>query len=125
MDVALETVKPQTFTQPQINTEGVKPILRGQYVDTAVLLEKMEESDNNDLDIGFVYNNIHNILHYVDKNNPQGPYPADPRLDDQYDNWEFGVQKMEREYFWYSFTRVGRKRRRETPTTAGVQRRLV
>ena len=93
MDIALEKVEPQTFNQPQINTTGVKPILRGQYVDTAQLLEKMADSDDDEIDLGFVYENIHNILHYVDKNNPQGPYPNNPRSDPQYDNWEFGVQK--------------------------------
>ncbi len=91
MDVALKKVEPQTFTQPQINTQGVKPILRGQYVDTTQLLESFSDSDKT-IDLAFIYGNIHNILHYVDKNNPQGPYPSNPKQDGQYDNWEYGVQ---------------------------------
>lgn len=90
---ALDKFEPQTFNQPQINTVGVKPILRGQYVDTAQLLESLTSSGGETVDIGSIYGNIHNILHYVDKNNPQGPYPTNPQSDDQYDNWEFGVQE--------------------------------
>ncbi len=99
MDVALEKVESQTFTQPQINTAGVKPILRGQYVDTAQLLEVLSGSDGPELDINFIYGNIHNILHFVDKNDPQGEYPANPQSDGQYDNWEFGVQQWKESTF--------------------------
>jgi len=35
----------------------------------------------------------HNILHYVDKEDPQGPAPADPAQDWQYQNWEEAVAK--------------------------------
>ncbi|GIW66168.1 MAG: hypothetical protein KatS3mg095_0066 [Candidatus Parcubacteria bacterium] len=34
---------------------------------------------------------IHNILFYVDKNNPLGPIPKNPYLDPQFLNWEKGV----------------------------------
>jgi len=36
---------------------------------------------------------IHNILHWVDKNSILGPPPEVPQQDPQYNNWEFGVQK--------------------------------
>ena len=98
MDIALEKIEPQSFTQPQINTTGVKPILRGQYVDTAKILESLSGSDET-VSIGSIYGNIHNILHYVDKNNPQGPYPTNPRQDGQYDNWEYGVQRWKEATF--------------------------
>jgi penicillin-binding protein 1C len=34
---------------------------------------------------------IHNILFYVDKNNPLGPLPKNPYLEPQFINWEKGV----------------------------------
>ncbi len=36
---------------------------------------------------------IHNILYYVDRNNPLGPFPSDPTKDQQFNNWEWPVLK--------------------------------
>jgi 1A family penicillin-binding protein len=36
---------------------------------------------------------LHSILYYVDKNNPQGPAPEHPEEDLQYVTWEEGVKK--------------------------------
>ncbi|MEW5805437.1 MAG: PBP1A family penicillin-binding protein [Patescibacteria group bacterium] len=49
-----------------------KPILSGQYL---------------------INSEIHNILHWLDKNNPLGPQPINPQTDPQYNYWEFGLQK--------------------------------
>lgn len=35
---------------------------------------------------------IHNILYYVDRNNPPGPYPVQPDKDVQFNNWEWSVR---------------------------------
>ncbi len=37
----------------------------------------------------------HDILHYVDREDPRGPSPEDPKKDPQYKNWEKGVKE------WY------------------------
>lgn len=34
---------------------------------------------------------VHSILYYVDRNNPQGDYPKKPQEDPQFANWEAGV----------------------------------
>ncbi len=34
----------------------------------------------------------HSILYYVDKDNPQGPIPTDPNIDQQYPIWEAAIQ---------------------------------
>lgn len=115
MDIALKKLPQESFPQPQINTAGVKPIIRGEYIDTTLLLEAMknqnstnEENDNGNeantsdspkIDIATVYKNIHSILHFVDRNNPQGGYPTNPANDPQYENWEYGVQKWNEETF--------------------------
>ncbi|MFA5986712.1 MAG: PBP1A family penicillin-binding protein [Parcubacteria group bacterium] len=40
-----------------------------------------------------LFANIHNILHYVIKDDPRGDEPKDPKSDPQYKNWEKGVKK--------------------------------
>ena len=73
---------------------GVKPIIRGEYINTAALLETLQStSSDTGTDVASIYNNIHNILHYVDRRDPLGPTPANPASDPQYRNWEFGVQQ--------------------------------
>ncbi len=37
--------------------------------------------------------NAHDILYYVDKDNPQGPKPDNPSKDPQYKTWEKGVEE--------------------------------
>lgn len=55
----------EQFTEPEpIETD--KPVLNGQYQG-------------------------HSILHFVDKDNPQGPVPANPELDPQYEEWEKSI----------------------------------
>lgn len=101
MDIALLNLEVETFPQPQINTQGVKPIIRGEYIDTSLLLESLKKEDDKDakIDVAAVYGNIHNILHFVDKNDPLGGYPANPANDPQYEYWEYGVQKWNQETF--------------------------
>lgn len=103
MDIALEKLPAETFPQPQINTDGVKPILRGQYIDTSLLLQAMQNNDSSSstaaVDVSSVYQNIHSILHFVDRSNPTGPYPFNPAADDAYVNWEYGVQNWNRTTF--------------------------
>lgn len=92
MDVALEKLPVENFTQPEINTSGVKPIIRGDYVDSNLLIKQLSESQNGKpLDIGTITSGIHTILHFVNKDDPQGPYPINPAQDPQYENWEYSV----------------------------------
>ncbi|MCB9810734.1 MAG: penicillin-binding protein [Candidatus Nomurabacteria bacterium] len=100
MDVALEKLPEENFTEPTINRVGVKPIIRGEYIDTSKLFEIMASGDEINADsLNQIYNDIHNILHYVNKNDPQGPTPSNPRQDDQYDNWEYAVQLWKNETY--------------------------
>lgn len=90
MDLALEKLPEESFAQPTINRVGVKPILRGEFIDTSSLLETIQSG--GEIKIADIYNNIHSILYYVDRNNPTGPAPTNPENDPQYENWEYGVQ---------------------------------
>lgn len=98
MDVALPKIPEESFTQPKVNLVGVKPILRGEFIDTSSLLETLQSGGQiNAIDI---YKNLHSILYYVKRNDPTGPSPENPSLaDDQYDNWEYGVQGWKKETY--------------------------
>ncbi len=97
MDIALAKLPEESFSQPTINLVGVKPIIRGEYVDTTDLLKKIEAGET--IDFGSLYQDVHNILHYVDKNNPLGPNPQNPTQDQQYNNWEWAVQAWKNENY--------------------------
>lgn len=97
IDLALEKLPNESFTQPTINRVGVKPIIRGEFIDTNILLETIASGE--EINIVDIYSNIHNILHFVDRTNPTGPAPANPRNDPQYDNWEYAVQAWKKETY--------------------------
>ncbi len=83
MRQALPNIPTTTFSKPDpILTK--KSVLNGEFMPNF----KLNGKD---------YPQLHNILFYVDKNNPQGPYPANPENDSQFDNWEFPVLKWARE----------------------------
>lgn len=90
-DFALSKIPDEKFAQPQIDLAGVKPIIRGDYIDSSILISKAQTGSTTP-DLTGVINSIHDILYYVDKNDPQGPYPTNPNADDQFANWEYGVQ---------------------------------
>jgi penicillin-binding protein 1A len=92
MDVALEKVEPQTFPLAPPIDQNIKPILRGQVVDSNSIITTAQES-GADINLDTIMGNMHNILHFVDKNNPRGPVPTNPAADDQYQNWEYAVQQ--------------------------------
>jgi membrane peptidoglycan carboxypeptidase len=99
MDVALADLEAESFVQPSIATDGVKPIIRGQYIDTSALLSALQSTTTPTVSVSDIYGNIHNILHYVNKNDPLGPYPSNPAADSQYRNWEWGVQNWVQEQY--------------------------
>jgi 1A family penicillin-binding protein len=95
-DVALAKRDPDNqdmFAQPTITLEGVKPIIRGDY------LELTSNIGTSTGDIKNALGNIHSILHFVDRDNPLGPYPTNPGNDPQYENWEWAVQRWKEETY--------------------------
>jgi membrane peptidoglycan carboxypeptidase len=99
MDIAIAKKEKETFTQPFIPTD-VKPVLAGNYVDANMLIAAAASSSaESQLQFADIYNNIHTILHYVDRHDPRGPYPQNPASDGQYKYWEYGVQKWKEATF--------------------------
>jgi 1A family penicillin-binding protein len=91
MDVALATLPEEHFEEPLALDYSLKPILRGEIIDTASLIQNIQQGSSTP-SIAQIASGIHNILHYVDKRNPRGPYPSNPASDSQYQNWEYAVQ---------------------------------
>jgi 1A family penicillin-binding protein len=75
MDEALPYVVNEKFTPPEPLPEDTNPILTGDW-STAFAQS----------------GGAHSILHLINKEDPQGPTPADPSSDSQYANWEYPVQ---------------------------------
>lgn len=83
MKDAIKETASATFSKPDpILTQ--KPALNGEFI----VNFKVNGKD---------YPQVHNILFYVDKNNPQGPYPENPQNDSQFQNWETPVLNWARE----------------------------
>ena len=73
MEKAIEKYPAEDFAPPAPeNTDTLPPVLRGDW--------------NTNPQEG-----VHEILHWVDKENPRGDRRASPRSDPQYERWEFPV----------------------------------
>lgn len=98
MDIALPTREQESFPKPAAAPNNLKPILRGETVDVPALITSLQNSSST-LNIQMVTNQMHSILHFVDRSNPRGPNPTNPANDSQYRLWEYGVQRWkENEY---------------------------
>jgi len=86
----------EEFPRPEPITAD-KPILNGSYfIEKTYQVNKIsgQPADSQtppDLIEQRTSKEIHNILYYVNKDDPQGAPPADPSQDSQYKNWEAAV----------------------------------
>lgn len=92
MDVALPKFEKESFPEPPVTDPSIKPILRGDLVDTSALIQDIQ-SGSTALNLAGIASSIHNILYFVDRTDPLGPAPTNPANDPQYNNWEYAVQK--------------------------------
>jgi 1A family penicillin-binding protein len=72
LNEALNNFPEEFFNRPEPSPEAGKLMLNGNYI-----------GENNQ---------VHDILYYVDKNNPLGPLPENPEIDSQFLNWEEPVK---------------------------------
>lgn len=95
MKKALAGLPVETFNAPEPIVTG-KPVLDGQAGEIVVKIDKFsgklatEDTPPTAIEER-VYRQAHDILHYVDKDDPRGPYPADAHEDPQYAAWENAV----------------------------------
>jgi 1A family penicillin-binding protein len=86
----------EEFTPPEPVISD-KPILNGEFAFAKkVKIDKISGKLATDLTPPElteekIYQEVHSILYYVDKNNPQGPIPENPENDPQFLNWETPV----------------------------------
>ena len=69
MKAALQEMPQEIFPAPEPYS-ATKPILKGNYI---------------------AGNQVHSILYFLDKDDPQGPIPTQPESDPQFSNWETPV----------------------------------
>ncbi|HEV8677438.1 MAG TPA: penicillin-binding transpeptidase domain-containing protein, partial [Candidatus Paceibacterota bacterium] len=83
MQYALSKTPNDTFSRATIDESNLKPVLRGIW-----------QGENSYVQNGIEYvtQSVHEILNWVDKNNPNGPIPTDPASDPQYNLWEVPVR---------------------------------
>lgn len=102
MDVALAKVDTEYFREPAAVPNDIKPVLRsnGASVDSTSIAENLLSGTSSVSGlVDTLYSNMHSILHYVDKDNPRGPYPNNPARDPQYPLWEYGVRNWKESQF--------------------------
>lgn len=97
MKEALKETEIEYFEKPEpIKTN--KPVLNGKLArENLVKVDKISGKLATDkcpshLVEEKIYKEVHNILYYVDRNNPQGPYPSQPQNDPQFKAWEAAVR---------------------------------
>jgi len=86
----------ETFREPE-EIETDKPMVGGSIgEEKKIIIDKMSgrlatEYTPLYLREEKIYRTMHNILHFVDKDDPLGPIPKNPENDPQYNNWEQGL----------------------------------
>lgn len=96
MDFAVEKRDKEYFTQPNIDLTNKKPIIRGEYIDANIIQQQLLDSGDDTLSISNITGNIHTILHFVNKDDPNGNYPTNPNQEPQYYNWEYAVSEWKK-----------------------------
>ena len=98
MREAVKSMPVESFPAPPPNTAD-KPVLKGSSggsvkVQVNKITGKLVSSSTPpNLIEERTYLQPHEILHYLDKNNPRGPAPEHPEQDPQYESWEKGIQE--------------------------------
>ncbi len=87
----------ENFTLPEPTPTATKPMLNGELAfRNKVKIDKISGKlatrlTPPDLINEKIYQEVHSILYYVDKDNPLEDYPAEPTQDPQFSNWEKSV----------------------------------
>jgi 1A family penicillin-binding protein len=97
---AMKILPNEQFEKPNLNQdiENTKPALRGSWLgNERVLIDRISgklatENTPKETITEKIITSVHNILHWIDKNNITGEAPSNPQSDPQYRNWEIPVQ---------------------------------
>ncbi len=93
------TFPPEEFQTPPTPPTDGKPVLRGiwqggiSYKVDSISGKLATEYTPSETLKETVFNGVHTILHWVNKDDPKGPNPTNQREDSQYEYWEYAVRK--------------------------------
>lgn len=99
MSQAVKEFPVENFKAPEPEKTDNKPTLHGvwqggiSYWKDSVSGKLATEYTPAESKEEVVVNGVHNILHWVNKSDPEGLIPQHPEQDPQYANWEFAVRK--------------------------------
>ncbi|MEX0931463.1 MAG: PBP1A family penicillin-binding protein [Candidatus Paceibacterota bacterium] len=98
----LQNTPKQEFRSPRpiVNKNELKPVIRGEWkgsitytIDTISQKLATEYTPNETKEVR-VINDVHSILHWVDRSDPLGPPPSNPaEASSQYIHWEYPVRR--------------------------------
>ncbi|MBP6858541.1 MAG: penicillin-binding protein [Candidatus Pacebacteria bacterium] len=94
-----ETFPPENFQEPPAPLSDNKPVLRGiwqggiSYWKDSISGKIATEYTPSETKKEVAFNNVHSILHWVNKSDPRGEAPKNPNDDSQYEYWEYAVRK--------------------------------
>lgn len=99
MQEALKNLPVESFNKPDPIDPSIPAVLRGSWqggdVFTVDSVSGGLATEFTPIEMRKEYpiTNVHTILHWINKDNPLGPRPDNPKKDSQYTNWEYGVAK--------------------------------
>ncbi len=94
-----DMIEKESFKKPEELSTDVKPVLRGiwqggiSYKKDSISGKVATQFTPPETTQEILFNNVHTILHWIDKNNPGVDFIDDPKQDSQYEYWEYGVRK--------------------------------
>jgi 1A family penicillin-binding protein len=115
MDIALKELPDEEFSKPPRSSDNLKPILRGIWFDpSALVVEDEEESESVPvLSLENTIATAHDILYYVNKDDPQGPVPTNPESDPQFSLWEYPVSVWKSELLSATTSKETNKKKKQ------------
>lgn len=96
MRAALKDVPAEQFPEPLVS-DATKPVLAGSVGGITLKINSLtgriaNSSTPENVIVERSYLPQHDILHYVNKDDPRGPIPTNPAEDSQYQTWENALQ---------------------------------
>ncbi len=117
MSQVAKNYPPSDFQDPPQPLRDNKPVLRGVWqggksykIDT-VSGKLATQYTPPETTREIVFDDVHTILQWVNKDDPRGPSPANPSQDSQYQSWEYGVRK------WFDTWKQSHPEFKETTNT--------
>ncbi len=94
-----DTLPKEYFKKPDPEPTNLKPVLNGEWrggisykIDT-ISGKVATDLTPTELEKTIVFNDVHTILNWINKDDPRGLTLSDPKQDPQYEYWEYGIRK--------------------------------